>query len=31
MADVEATTRSFAELVKRGVIRLPESEVMRLF
>jgi DNA polymerase III subunit epsilon len=31
MMDVEATTRSFAELVKRGVIELEENEVMRLF
>ncbi|HRI35631.1 MAG TPA: 3'-5' exonuclease [bacterium] len=31
MVDVEATTRSFAELVKRKVIVLEENSVMRLF
>lgn len=31
MNDVEATLRSFAELVKRGVIPLESSTVMRLF
>ncbi|MBC7503914.1 3'-5' exonuclease [Candidatus Gracilibacteria bacterium] len=31
LIDVEATGRSFFELVKRGVIRLEEKSVMRLF
>jgi hypothetical protein len=31
MIDVEATQRSFFELVKRGVITLETSSVMRLF
>lgn len=31
MVDVEATTKAFSELVKRGVIRLEENSVMRLF
>ncbi|MDD2487502.1 MAG: 3'-5' exonuclease [Candidatus Gracilibacteria bacterium] len=31
MIDVEATARSFGELVKKGVIVLEESMVMRLF
>ena len=31
MNDVEATARAFGELVKRGVIPLQESSVMRLF
>ena len=31
IVDVEATTRAFAELVKKGVIVLEESKVMRLF
>lgn len=31
MIDVEATMRSFVELVKRDVIQLEESNVMRLF
>ena len=31
MMDVEATMRSFIELVKRGVIELETSNVMRLF
>lgn len=31
MIDVEATMRSFVELVKRGVITLETSNVMRLF
>ncbi len=31
MVDVEATTRSFVELVKRWVIQLEENAVMRLF
>ena len=31
MVDVEATTRSFVELVKRDVIQLETNSVMRLF
>lgn len=31
MVDVEATAKSFSELVKRGVIQLEENSVMRLF
>jgi len=31
MVDVEATTRAFSELVKRGAIELEETKVMRLF
>lgn len=31
LVDVEATGRSFFELVKRGVIKLEEKSVMRLF
>lgn len=31
MVDVEATLKAFAELVKRGELRLQTSEVMRLF
>ena len=31
IVDVEATTRAFAELVKRKVIILEENKVMRLF
>lgn len=31
MVDVEATARSFGELVKRGVIQVEETQVMRLF
>lgn len=31
MIDVEATTRAFGELVKRGVIELEETKLMRLF
>lgn len=31
MNDVEATLRSFAELVKRGVVKLESNSVMRLF
>lgn len=31
MIDVEATMRSFVELVKRGVIVLEETNIMRLF
>ena len=31
MIDVEATMRSFVELVKRDVIVLEETSVMRLF
>lgn len=31
MVDVEATTRAFGELVKRGAIQLEETKVMRLF
>ena len=31
MVDVEATTRAFGELVKRGAIELEETKVMRLF
>jgi len=31
MVDVEATAKSFGELVKKGVIELEEAKVMRLF
>ena len=31
MVDVEATTRAFGELVKRGVVQLEATKVMRLF
>lgn len=31
MVDVEATSRAFGELLKRGVITLEESNEMRLF
>lgn len=31
MVDVEATAKSFSELVKQGVIELQESSIMRLF
>lgn len=31
MVDVEATARSFSELVKRGVIQVEAAQLMRLF
>ena len=31
MIDVEATAKSFGELVKRGVIEIEETTLLRLF